>query len=330
MGDAVLTKDQTYRYKVDVPTLSTQLASQIMDRVRRLKMPVGSHLPEQDLADFLRVSRTPVREALRFLQQMNVVERRPNRGFFVTKAAELLEFSPIYNGQDIEDSVYFQIAEDRLSGLLPARFTENELVRRYGVSRARLLRLLVRMTKEGWLERLPGHGWEFQQTLGSPRAYEQSYRFRMLIEPAALLEPGYKIDSDALASCRQQQQAMLDGGILRYSRIETFHIGASLHETLVAGSGNPFFVDALRRVNRMRRLIEYRITSNRTRLIQQCKEHLILLDLMEAGDREGAAAFLRNHLDNARTIKTGLAIDLKDGEGSDHLQTAVPDKSGAA
>jgi len=152
----------------------------------------------------------------------------------------------------------------------------------------------------------------------------------MLIEPAALLEPGYKIDSDALAGCRQQQQAMLDGGILRYSRIETFHIGASLHETLVAGSGNPFFVDALRRVNRMRRLIEYRITSNRTRLIQQCKEHLILLDLMEAGDREGAAAFLRNHLDNARTIKTGLAIDLKDGEGSDHLQTAVPDKSGAA
>ncbi len=164
--------------------------------------------------------------------------------------------------------------------------------------------MLSRMMHEGWIDRLPGKGWEFQPMMDSPEVHEQSYRFRMLIEPAALLEPTYKIDVEGFARIRAQQQAMLAGKLLQYSRVEIFEIGAAFHEMIVGCSGNPFIIDGVKRINRLRRLIEYRGNTDRGRLVQQCKEHLQLLDMIESGDRIGAAGFLRQHLDTARKIKT--------------------------
>jgi DNA-binding GntR family transcriptional regulator len=218
--------------------------------------------------------------------------------------------------EDGEDKFYFDMAADRLAGKLPDRFTENQMMRHYGVSRSRLVKLLLRMHHEGWLDRLPGHGWAFQPTLSSPEVYEQSFRFRLLIEPVALLEPGYSLSSDTVRQLREKQQAMLDGGILSYSRSQTFQIGASFHETLVAGAQNPFLLESIRRVNRLRRLMEYRITADRTRMIQQCKEHIALLDLIAAGDLEAASQFLRTHLEGARAQKLGLAKNTRQNGAS--------------
>ena len=287
-------------------TLPTQLASQIVELLRTTKRVCGEHLSEQEFADAFRVSRTPVREAFRLLEDMSVLEKRPNRGYFLLRDADVLESQHLQAGES-EDRVYFDIAADRLSGALPERFTENQLMRRYDVSRSRLVKYLLRMQNEGWLERLPGHGWEFQPTLNSPEVYEQSFRFRLLIEPVALLEPGYSISLDTIAQLRSQQKAMLDGGIFSYSRSHTFQIGSTFHETIVAAAQNPFLLDAIRRVNRLRRLMEYRLTTGRSRMIQQCKEHLALLDILETRNYLEASVFLRQHLEGAQTQKLGLA-----------------------
>jgi DNA-binding GntR family transcriptional regulator len=286
--------------------LPTQLASQIVEVLRTTKRQAGEHLSEQEFADAFRVSRTPVREAFRLLEEMSVLEKRPNRGYFLLREADTLEHQHLQAGE-AEDRIYFDIAADRLSGALPERFTENQLMRRYDVSRSRLVKYLLRMQHEGWLERLPGHGWEFQPTLNSPEVYEQSFRFRMLIEPIALLEPGFALEADVIAHLRNQQQAMLDGGIFSYSRSHTFQIGATFHETLIAGAQNPFLLDSIRRVNRLRRLMEYRLTTGRSRMIQQCKEHLALLDLVEHGDLKAASMFLQKHIEGAQAQKLGLA-----------------------
>lgn len=290
----------------EASTLPTQLASQIVELLRTAKRVAGEHLAEQEFADAFRVSRTPVREAFNLLEEMSVLEKRPNRGYFLTRDANTLEHQHLQVGEE-EDSVYFDIAADRLSGALPERFTENQLMRRYKVSRNRLVKLLLRMQHEGWLDRLPGHGWEFQPTLSSPEVYEQSFRFRLLIEPVALLEPGYALAPEVIENLRNQQQAMLDGGIFSYTRSHTFQIGASFHETLVAGAQNPFLLESIRRVNRLRRLMEYRLTVNRSRMIQQCKEHLALLDIIESGNVKDASAFLERHLEGARAKKLGMA-----------------------
>jgi DNA-binding GntR family transcriptional regulator len=286
-------------------SLTAQLASQILDHIRSNDLPRGQHLPSQALADTFRVSRAPVNSAFKFLENMGVVRFEANRGYFLaTDAKDLSGLKLLVNDEGDEDDSYFEIAEDRLAGKLSQQVTENELMRRYDLPRSRLVKILNRIAQEGWIERLPGHGWEFRQTLTSRHSYEAGYRFRATIETAALLEPTYQVEREAFQRAREQQQAILEGGLQRLSRAHLFKINSELHETLVACSGNEFFLDSLKRVNRLRRLIEYRVTLDRSRLTRQCREHLEILDLLEAGKNQEAAAFLRRHIEGASSLKS--------------------------
>ena len=142
--------------------LATQVVHAIVEHIREQSLPAGHHLGTQLLADMLRVSRAPVSAALKELDEAGVVYSEPHRGFFVAKAiSHLPPSNPAQPTEEDEEKLYFQIAEDRLSGKLPDKISENELMRRYGVSRSRLQILLGQIAEEGWVERLPGHGWVF-------------------------------------------------------------------------------------------------------------------------------------------------------------------------
>jgi len=264
--------------------LTPQIAARILDYARDQPLRTNDHLPAQKLADLFRVSRSPINDALKLLEAKGIVRREANRGFFLAQdpaalAAEISgEGSP-----EAGEEVYFQIADDRLSGLLPDRISENEVMRRYDLSRSEAMRILTRMTREGWIERLPGKGWGFLPVLTSGEAYRMAYLFRIAIEPAAILQPGFTVDEEAFRRARAQQQSLLDGDYRTLSRTKLFEINSQFHETIVAGSGNLYFVESIRRVNASRRLAEYRKTVDRSRLVGQSLEHLRILDLLEAG-----------------------------------------------
>ena len=286
--------------------LSPQIATRIVEHIRSNNLRRGQHLPSQTLADTFRVSRAPVNAALKYLEELRVVRSEPNRGFFLDKDADELEGLALASAADEgEEDAYFALAEDRLAGRLPDRVSENELMRIYGLPRSRLLKILNRIAQEGWIARLPGNGWEFLPTLTSKESYEAGYRFRAAIETAAVQQPTFQVDRAAFAAAREQQRALLAGGMTRLSRSELFRINSEFHEMIVGCSQNEFFLDAIRRVNRLRRLIEYRVTADRSRLDRQCREHLKILDLLEGGDQAAAAEFLRRHIEGARTIKAG-------------------------
>jgi len=285
--------------------LSQQIALRILDHVVSNKLERDTHLREQQLADLFRVSRWPVRSALKFLEEMNVVRSERNRGFFLAKGLSELKGTAIkVAAPEDDDETYFAVAEARLSGELPEQFSENELMRRYRLPRGRVLKILNRMAQEGWVERLPGHGWAFLPILTSPEAYDLAYRFRASLEPNAVMESTFRVEANAFDRARDQQHALLDGDLLRLSRAELFQINSQFHEMIVGCSNNPFYLDALKRINRLRRLIEYHITVDRSRLALQCREHLEILARLEHGDRADAAEFLRAHIDKARRIKT--------------------------
>jgi DNA-binding GntR family transcriptional regulator len=286
-------------------SLAAQIAAQILDHIRARDLSRGQHLPSQALADACRVSRAPVSSALKFLENLGVVRAERNRGYFLARdAQDLADLNLRTGGDDAEDRFYFEIAEDRLSGKLPDQVTENELMRRYKMPRGRLLKTLHKMAQEGWVERLLGHGWEFRPALTSRASYEAGYRFRAALEAAAVLEPSFTVDTEAFAEARRQQRALLDGGYRKLSRAQLFRINSEFHEMIVACAGNEFFLDAVKRVNRLRRLMEYRVTLDRSRLPQQCREHLKILDLLEAGDFATASTQLRKHIDGARAVKS--------------------------
>ncbi|MBA2961048.1 MULTISPECIES: GntR family transcriptional regulator [Ramlibacter] len=280
----------------------------IIDLIRADGLPVGSHLPAQMLADRLRLSRSPVNQALGLLHEKGLLHREPNRGYFLASAIEgppdeLASQLGLDEGASVS-ATYFRIAEDRLKGELPDAFSETLLKQRYGLTGAQLQSLLNRMSHEGWVQKKPGYGWEFSPMLTTSESLLQSYRLRLALEPAALLEPGYRIAPEVIARCRAAEQHLLQGGIQTDSAGQIHERGVRFHEALVEGSGNPFFIDTIRRVNRVRRLLSYRSTQDRKRYRQHCEQHLAILDLLEQERQEDAAQMLRTHLgDTLRNLK---------------------------
>lgn len=278
----------------------TPISAQIVALIQNEDWPVGTHMRAQALADRLRVSRSPVNEALQQLEDKGVVLRERNRGYFLAKASAELEPELLQevgvNEADVSSTAYFKIAEDRLQGRLPDTFSEASLKARYQLTPAQLNTVLTRIAQEGWAERKPGYGWQFSSMLTTPDSLLKSYRLRLALEPAALLEPGYRLDKQVLARCRAAEMHLLNGGIETATADELHNRGVLFHESLVEASGNAFFIDTIRRVNRVRRLLSYRSMRDRTRYAEHCQQHLAILQLLEQERNEEASVAMREHL----------------------------------
>lgn len=286
--------------------LAAQLAAQIAEIIRHEGLPRGTHLAERRLAERLRVSRSPIRSALRLLESEGVVEASGSGGYHVCLSDPTVsKVSDIPGGDDLH---YQLIADDRLEGRLPDRVTERDLSRRYGLTRTEVLRVLQRIAAEGWIERLPGHGWAFLPMLTSLESYRASYRFRLTIEPAAILEDTFVLDRKAIEDCRSQQVRLIEGDIWSVSPATLFDFNSHLHETIIQCSHNQFFIEALQRIDRLRRLIEYRQALDRKYAIIRCREHVRLADLLLAGEHETASDLMRLHLRSVSLDKTGSKL----------------------
>lgn len=288
------------------------LGKKVLMRLLEDGEEIGSHIKEITFANKLNVSRTPIRSAFAYLEEKGFLVKRPNQGYFLAK----LPPEPVKKSlhQDDENSALtpmcYQIGQDYLRGLLAKNFTESELMSRYNQSRKMIQTLLLAMEQDGWLTRSLGYGWEFNDFISSPIAYEQSYRFRCLIEPEALLEPRFEVNQTQIHMLRMTQLDILNNPEKLVSAGKMFNAGVLFHETIVAMSGNVFLLDALKRINRLRRLIEYNVNAKRTIPKKECEEHLALLTLIENGRLREASNFLHQHLARAASEKALIAQKL--------------------
>jgi DNA-binding GntR family transcriptional regulator len=286
------------------------IPTQVLNLIRQEGLEIGAHLPAQWLADQLKLSRTPINDALAFLHDKGILQREKNRGYFIAKAVDAAD--PAVRKKlgltqtDATSQAYFAMADDLLKGELPETVSEVLLRNRYELTAAQLQAVLHRIAQEGWAQKKPGYGWEFSAMLTTPDSLLQSYRLRMALEPAALLEPGYRLDPKVIEQCREAEQHLLDGGIETDTPDQLHERGVRFHESLIEASGNPFFIDTIRRVNRVRRLISYRSMQDRKRYKEHCHQHLHLLDLLETSRNQEAADIMREHL--SRTLKNHQKI----------------------
>lgn len=275
--------------------LADRLASEIVFEIRRGRLAADAHLVAQSIADQYGVSRSPVNEALKMLVDQGFARKEARRGVFVNDVRGL-ELLPANIQPDPVEKTYLQLAEDRLEGRLPDIVSANLIRDKYGLTQAQVQTLLTRIVKEGWLERRAGYGFAFTEMLDSADALVQTYRMRMALEPNALLEPGYHLELEVLHELRATEQRLLSGGIETMSAEELYDRGVRFHEAIIGASRNPFFLDALRRINSIRRLLAYRSMGTRARYFQQARDHLEILDLLEQGHNEEASWKLRSHL----------------------------------
>lgn len=278
------------------PSATRTLARRIVEHVKVERMAAGAHLKSSEIARVLSVSRFPVGQAFDILSSQGILRHEKNRGYFTAENWDKIDAPHEQTGPEQPDATYFRIAEDRLKGRLPDHVTEAFLQNRYGVPRKQLKLILNRITAEGWINPRTGYGWVFSPMLTTPKALDQTYRVRLAIEPAALLEEDYSLAPSEAERCRNVEIALLNGRIETASPSELYEAGVRFHETLVAASNNPFFLDALRRINMIRRLLSYQLMFQRQRYYQQAEEHLRILELVERGNRDEAADAMRRHL----------------------------------
>ena len=88
---------------VKVSTLTEQAYDILRERVLSGRVPPGSFIREQEVSDALRISRTPVREALGRLASEGFLERIPHRGFRMPgeSVPDLLELYPIISTLEV-------------------------------------------------------------------------------------------------------------------------------------------------------------------------------------------------------------------------------------
>ncbi len=285
--------------------LVRNLVDQMVEKIGREAMQPGDRLSERQLAQEFRVSRSPVRAALQRLTEAGVLSVGDRSGYRIA-APQPAPAAPAMR-TDAEEEIYLTIARDRLSGALPDRLTENEFLRRYPLTKARLAHLLRRIAAEGWIERLPGHGWSFPPMLTSLETYHDSYRFRLVIEPAALLEPRFRLNRPVLERRLEEQRWLIGGGLLTVSNAQMFDLNSGMHQSLMECSQNSFFIDSLRRVDRLRRLIEYRQTQDRAIARTRCEEHARLLELVLEGRNPEASQLMHDHLASLAPLKSAAA-----------------------
>lgn len=297
--------------------LQKRVAREVIAYVRRERLPIGHHLVESHLAHTLNTSRTPVKFVLNHLAERGMLKHDRNRGFFLAQAADELNELVQEIAEAEEDSVYRRFVALRLSRQLPEQFTEIELMRQFDVSRAELRAALLRMQQEGWAEQRSGQGWKMLPVIDSIEAYEESFAFRSIIEPAGLLSPTFQVDRELLASCRKQQAFIAEGGYLSMTIEELYEANSRFHEIIAGFSGNRFLLQSLKRLDRLRRLVEYRVDVSREHRRAQVEQHLEILDLIEQGDRLAAADRMRAHLEGARRKKVDATLfdKLQNGSG---------------
>lgn len=294
--------------QAELTSLQQRVAREIVALVRRDNRQAGDHLPEIHLAQQIGTSRSPIQAALRHLAQLGVLQQDANRGFFLTVDAKNWD-GPVSGLLVTDDPLYLRIVQDRQSGALPDEVTEAELMRRYSVARSTLRKVLSRISEEGWIEQSMGHGWQFLSMIDSSDAYEESYLFRQFIEPASLMGPSFIFDPGELAQLRLAQQRIVAGGFQSMTPIELFEANSHFHETLAKWGNNRFVLQSVRRINQLRRLVEYRQTSKRSPRQTQASEHLAILDAIEQQDFVQAASLMRAHLNGARRGKL-LDVDV--------------------
>jgi DNA-binding GntR family transcriptional regulator len=284
--------------------LQVDIARRVLEMIRSGQVKAGDHLTEEGLAKTYGVSRTPVRQALRLLQERGLVELRANAGTFVSDSAKGLQAwdasVAIASPDEGEDGLYKRILADRASHELPQSLSESALAVRYGAHRGALRRALLRLTREGLIERRRGHGWTFTPALDTVEAMAESYRFRMILECAGLREPQFAADPEELERARREQLDFIERNRPQDRASmpgEFYRMNASFHEMLARFSHNRFIEQAVRQQNQLRRLEEFASFVNRpVNPIDSCREHIDIIDALLAGDVEWAASLLYRHL----------------------------------
>ena len=192
--------------------------------------------------------------------------------------------------QLLTDIAYDRLREGIVVGdlKLGEQVSEAQLAQRMGISKTPVREALVRLKMEGLVEIGPQRGtFVFKLT---PEQVGQLCRYRAMIETAALREAVAVQPAELLSRLRAHVADMAAqekaGDLNKLSRIDM-----NFHYEFLAWCSNPYLRGAYE-------LIRYQLIALRHRapIDNMVDSHQVLIDMLEKGDIEAAAAELHKHV----------------------------------
>jgi DNA-binding GntR family transcriptional regulator len=282
----------------------TSLARQVLDHARAKALRPGDRLPEEAFATACGVSRTPLRSAYIILETNGFLVKGEAEGYFL--AADLDADTSAMESQldTLNVSLAKTILADRAARRLDDTQSVSFLIRRYNTTRAAVLNALTVLQQDGIIDRIPGQSWSFRPILDTPNAVADSHQFRLILEPAAILAPGFSLDLIKARQIRLTLQKSLAG---RLGTVAFHKLDVDFHMLVAQGSGNRFARDSLLAHHRLRLITQKDFGTPEFRLRQAQDEHLAILDSLERRQVDVAADQMTLHLRLSRNQRPDAA-----------------------
>lgn len=315
--------------KTAITKLQQDLFNKVISKLKAEHAKVGDSLNESSLAQQFEVSRTPMRAVLTYMSALGIAKAVPYKGFVLQLDAQAIKSD---NASDKEESrqekLYLRLLMDLFFGDIDAAFSEKELQERYNANRGEVQSVLRLLESDGILRRSPGYKWHLDGVLNTLERHTESYRCRLIFEPAGLLEPSWSLDRHALGECRDHHlKAIQDPDAVSAS--ELFNLSAQFHERIAACSGNRFLLGNMQQHNRMRKATDLVSMHIQSSVTKSCQRRLDIIELVLAGDNQGASKKLTQLLENdirvmQRTYGNVVNLSLSERE---KLVTSIADIS---
>ena len=282
----------------------TSLARQVLDHARAKALRPGDRLPEEAFANACGVSRTPLRSAYKILATNGFLVRREAEGYFLLADLDA-DTNAMESQLDTQNvSLAKTILADRAARRLDDTQSVSFLIRRYNTTRSAVLNALIVLQQDGIIDRIPGQSWSFRPILDTPNAVADSHQFRLILEPAAILAPGFSLDLIKARQIRLTLQKSLAG---RLGTVAFHKLDVDFHILVAQGSGNRFARDSLLAHHRLRLITQKDFGTPEFRLRQAQDEQLAILDSLERRQFDVAADQMALHLRLSRNQRPDAA-----------------------
>jgi DNA-binding GntR family transcriptional regulator len=196
-----------------------------------------------------------------------------------------------------QEQLYLRLLIDLFFGEIETAFSEKELQERYQSNRGEVQSVLRLLENDGILRRSPGYKWHLDGVLNTLERHSESYRCRLIFEPAGLLEPSWTLDLNGLENCRDRHVKAIQNP-KSVTSSELFRLSADFHELLAACSGNRFLLGNMQQHNRMRKASDLVSMHFQSSVSKSCQRRLEIINLVLEGNNLEASNKLTQLLEN--------------------------------
>ncbi|MEI8657450.1 GntR family transcriptional regulator [Vibrio sp. Hal054] len=279
-----------------ITKLQQDLLIKVVAKLKVEQARVGDSLNESLLAQQFAVSRTPLRAVLVHMSTLGITKAVPYKGFVLQVDAQSIEIEGDQE-ESRQEQLYLKLLIDLFFGEIETAFSEKELQERYQSNRGEVQSVLRLLENDGILRRSPGYKWHLDGVLNTLERHSESYRCRLIFEPAGLLEPSWTLDLNGLENCRDRHVKAIQNP-KSVTSSELFRLSADFHELLAACSGNRFLLGNMQQHNRMRKASDLVSMHFQSSVSKSCQRRLEIINLVQEGNNLEASNKLTQLLEN--------------------------------